>query len=91
MSGYGYLSSNVISIGFGNYVVRQKVIAIIGADSAPIRRSVQEARKQGVLVDATQGRRTKSVIILDNGNMIISGLSQETLARRMGIHGEATD
>jgi extracellular matrix regulatory protein A len=80
----------VISIGFGNYVVREKVTAIVSAESAPVRRAVQEARKQGTLIDGTQGRRTKSVIFLDNGRIVLSGLSQDTLARRLGIPDETT-
>jgi regulator of extracellular matrix RemA (YlzA/DUF370 family) len=71
-----------MSVGFGNYVVRERVIAIVSSDSAPMRRVIQEARKQGQLIDATQGRRTKSVVFMDNGQILISGLSQETLARR---------
>ena len=75
---------SVMSIGFGNYVVKEKVTAVLGADSAPVRRAIQEARRVGQLVDATQGRRTRSVIFTDNRQVIISGLNQETLARRLG-------
>lgn len=84
------MSVSVISIGFGNYVVREKVTAIVSSESAPMRRAVQEARKQGTLIDATQGRRTKSVIFLDGGRIVLSGLSQDTLARRLGILDETT-
>lgn len=74
-----------MSVGFGNYVIRERIIAVVSSDSAPVRRAVQEARKQGQLIDATQGRRTKSVLFMDNGQLIISGLSQETLARRASV------
>ena len=74
---------SVMSIGFGNYAVREKVVAVVSADSAPIRRAIQEARRVGLLVDATQGRRTRSVIFTDSRQVIISGLNQETLAKRL--------
>jgi regulator of extracellular matrix RemA (YlzA/DUF370 family) len=79
-----HLSVSVINIGFGNYVVKERVIAIISADSAPMRRAIQEARRVGQLVDATQGRRTRSAIFTDGKQVIISGLNQETLAKRLG-------
>ena len=75
---------SVLSVGFGNYVAREKIVAILGSDSAPIKRAVQEARKRGQLIDATQGRKTRSVVFMENGHIVISGLSQETLARRAG-------
>jgi len=78
------LSVSVMNIGFGNYVVKEKVVAIISADSAPMRRAIQEARRVGQLVDATQGRRTRSAIFTDGRQIIISGLNQETLAKRLG-------
>ena len=73
-----------MNIGFGNYVVKEKVVAIISADSAPIRRAIQEARRVGRLLDATQGRRTKSVIFTEDHQAILSGLHQETLSKRLG-------
>ena len=73
-----------MNIGFGNYVVKEKVVAIVSADSAPMRRAIQEARRVGQLVDATQGRRTRSAIFTDNSRIIVSGLNQETLAKRLG-------
>jgi extracellular matrix regulatory protein A len=78
------LSVSVMNIGFGNYVVKEKVVAIVSADSAPMRRAIQEARRVGQLVDATQGRRTRSAIFTDGRQIIISGLNQETLAKRLG-------
>jgi regulator of extracellular matrix RemA (YlzA/DUF370 family) len=72
-----------MSVGFGNFVIRERVIAILSSASAPVKRAVQEARKQGQLIDATQGRRTKSVIFIDNGQMVVSALGQDTLAKRV--------
>lgn len=82
----------MFSVGFGNYVSRERVIAIVSADSSPIKRAVQEARKQGNLIDATQGRKTKSVLFMDNGRLVISGLGPDTLAKRASAEiGEEPD
>ena len=74
---------SVFSVGFGNYVMRDRVIAIVPAESSPIRRAIQEARKDGKLIDATQGRKTKSVVFTDDGRVVASGLAAETLAKRI--------
>lgn len=72
-----------MSIGFGNFVVKERIIAILSSVSAPVKRAIQESRKQGQLIDATQGRKTKSVLFMDNGQIITSALGQETLVKRM--------
>jgi regulator of extracellular matrix RemA (YlzA/DUF370 family) len=83
---------SVFSVGFGNYVSRGRVIAIVSADSSPVKRAVQEARKRGDLIDATQGRKTKSVLYMDDGRLVVSGLGPETLAKRTEVTaGEETD
>ncbi len=74
----------VLNVGFYNFVASDKILALIRSDSAPMRRLVQEARKSGTLIDATQGRKTKSVVFLNGGVTVASALSQETLARRLG-------
>lgn len=74
----------VLNVGFYNFVASDKILALIRSDSAPLRRLIQETRKNGTLVDATQGRKTKSVVILAGGVVVASALSQETLARRLG-------
>lgn len=73
----------VISVGFGNYVTRERVTAIVSSDSSPIKRAIQDAKKENTLVDATQGRKTKSVLYMDDGRLVTSGLGPETLAKRM--------
>lgn len=78
------MTTTAMSVGFGNYVVRERVIAILSTSSAPIKRAIQEARKQGRIIDATQGRRTRSVLFMDDGRMVISAIGQETLAKRAG-------
>lgn len=72
-----------LNIGFYNYVVSDKVLAMISSDSAPMRRIIQEFRKSGRLIDATQGRKTKSVIFLSGGQIATSALTQDILMRRM--------
>ncbi len=72
----------LINIGFGNMVSAEKVVAVVSPDSAPVKRMVQEARESGVLIDATFGRRTKAVIIMDCGNVVLSALLPETVASR---------
>lgn len=77
------MPSIALNVGFYNYVITDKVIALVSCDSAPMRRVIQEFRKGGRLIDATQGRKTKSLIFLEGGNLAASALSQETLAKRL--------
>ena len=72
----------LMNIGFGNVVNSDKVIAIINPDSAPIKRMIQNAKDSGTAIDATQGRRTKSVIVMENHQLVLSALQPETLASR---------
>ena len=73
----------LINIGFGNVVNMDKVISIVRADAAPVKRMVQVARDGGMAVDATYGRRTRAVIIMDSGHVILSAVQPETVAGRM--------
>lgn len=73
----------VLNVGFYNYVVSEKVVAIMDSDSAPMKRIVQEKRKFGHVIDATQGRRTKCIIFTTGPEIILSAVSQETLAKRL--------
>ena len=72
----------VLSVGFGNYVNFKRVIAIVNAESAPVKRALQQAIKDGNLIDSTQGRKTKSVVFMDTGHVVSSCLTTETLAKR---------
>ena len=74
----------LINIGFGNMVSAGRLIAIVSPDSAPIKRMVQEARDRGVLIDATYGRRTRAVLIMDSDHIVLSALQPETVAGRLG-------
>ncbi len=72
-----------INIGFGNIVSANRMIAIVSPDSAPIKRIIQEARDGGRLIDATYGRRTRAVIIMDSEHVILSAVQPETVANRL--------
>ncbi len=74
----------LINIGFGNMVSANRLIAIVSPESAPIKRIVQEARDKGSLIDATYGRRTRAVIIMDSDHVILSAVQPETVANRLG-------
>lgn len=72
----------LVNIGFGNYINGQKVSAVVNPDAAPIKRMVQNAREQQRVIDATQGRRTKSVIVLETEQIVLSAMQPDTIARR---------
>ena len=78
----------LINIGFGNLVSAQRLISIVGPDSAPVKRLIQEPRDRGMLIDATYGRKTASVLIMDSDHVILSALSTEKLAPRLGLRVE---
>ena len=73
----------LINIGFGNMISAGRLVAIVSPDSAPIKRTVQEARDRGTLIDATYGRRTRSVLIMDNDHLVLSALQPDTVASRL--------
>ena len=78
----------LINIGFGNLVSAQRLISIVGPDSAPVKRLIQESRDRGMLIDATYRRKTASVLIMDSDHVILSALSTEKLAPRLGLRVE---
>lgn len=73
----------LINIGFGNMVSEERLVAIVSPDSAPIKRIISEAKEKGTLIDATQGRRTRAVIITDSDHIILTYLQSETVAARI--------
>lgn len=77
------MNFNLLNIGFGNVVMGDKVVAIISPESAPIKRLVQDARDGNTLIDATFGRKTRSVLVMDNGWIILSALQLETISHRI--------
>ena len=72
----------LIHIGFGNIINAEKIVAIVSPDSAPIKRMVQGAKEKGTVIDATQGRKTKAVMVMENGSVVLSALMPETIAGR---------
>jgi len=73
----------LINIGFGNIVSANRIISIVSPESAPIKRLIQDARERGTLIDATYGRRTRAVIIMDSDHVILSAVQPETVAQRL--------
>ena len=78
----------LINIGFGNMISAERMIAIVSPESAPIKRIVQDAREQGRLIDATYGRRTRAVIVMDSDHVILSAVQPETVAARLNDNEE---
>ncbi len=74
----------LLNVGFYNFVMTDKIVALVRIDSAPVKRLVQQLRREGTrIIDATQGRRTRCVIFLSSGQIVLSALTQETLAKRL--------
>jgi hypothetical protein len=76
------MSPKLVNLGFGNSVVSRRVVAIVSPNAAPVKRLRDEAREERRLVDATQGRRTRSVIITDSNHVILSAIQTDTIAQR---------
>ena len=75
----------LVNIGFGNMINAARLIAVVSPDSAPIKRIVQESKERGTLIDATQGRRTRAVIMMDSDHVVLSYLQSETVASRLNV------
>jgi hypothetical protein len=73
----------LVNVGFGNIVSANRIVAIVSPESAPIKRMVQEAKDSKIAVDATWGRRTRAVVIMDSGHIILSAIQPETIAGRL--------
>ena len=74
--------NQLIHIGFGNLVNKDKIIAVVSPDSAPVKRLVQKARENGTAIDATQGRKTKAVLVMENSQLVLSALLPDTIGNR---------
>ncbi|MCD7890522.1 MAG: DUF370 domain-containing protein [Ruminococcus sp.] len=77
----------LINIGYGNMVAADRIVTVVSPESAPIKRLIQEARDDGRAIDATYGRKTRAVIIMDSGHVILSSLITETVAARINESG----
>jgi extracellular matrix regulatory protein A len=85
------MSIKLINIGFGNIVSANRIISIVSPESAPIKRIIQDARDRGSLIDATYGRRTRAVIVMDSDHVILSAVQPETVAHRLVDRDEIID
>lgn len=74
----------LVPIGFGNLIAAERVVSVVSPESAPIKRMIQDVRERGLLIDASFGRSTKAVIVMDSGNVVLSALAPEVLAQRFG-------
>lgn len=81
----------LINIGFGNMVSANRLVAIVSPESAPIKRIIQDARDRATLIDATYGRRTRAVIIMDSEHVILSAVQPETVANRLNERDDELD
>ena len=77
--------TELVHIGFGNILAMNRVIAIASPNSAPTKRTMQEGRNKGLLIDMTSGRRTKAVIFIDSGHIVLAALAPETIAGRLQV------
>ncbi len=77
------LGPEVLHIGFGNHVIMNRIIAIVSPGSAPTRRLIQESRSRNAVIDMTNGRRTKAVLITDSGHVVLAPINPETVAGRV--------
>lgn len=72
-----------VSVGYGNIVNAERIISVIASDAAPIKRMIQSAKDEGKAIDATCGRKTKSVLVMDSGHLLLSALLPETIAKKI--------
>lgn len=77
------MTTELVHIGFGNIVAMNRVIALASPNSAPTKRTIQDGRNKGLLIDMTNGRRTKTVIFTDSGHIVLAALAPETIAGRL--------
>jgi regulator of extracellular matrix RemA (YlzA/DUF370 family) len=90
LAGYGgsaVMLNSIVNIGYGNMVMATKVVAVLSPDSAPMRRLKDEAKERKMLIDATQGRKTRAIIITDSDHIILSAVQVETLMLRFSSRG----
>lgn len=81
--GTGVSAPHMLNVGYGNLVIASRVIAVVSPQSSPMRRLREDATERGKLVDATQGRRTRSILVTDSDHVILSAINPETLAARL--------
>ncbi|MGG3121171.1 DUF370 domain-containing protein [Priestia megaterium] len=77
------MSGKLVNIGFGNFISSNRIISVVHPESAPIKRIIQDAKDRGSLIDATQGRKTRSVIVMDSDHVILAPVQPETVSQRL--------
>lgn len=85
------MTIKLINIGFGNIISANRMISIVSPESAPIKRMIQDARDRGMLIDATYGRRTRAVVVMDSDHIILSAVQPEAVAHRLSVKEEIMD
>ncbi|MDR4253172.1 extracellular matrix/biofilm regulator RemA [Bacillus subtilis] len=85
------MTIKLINIGFGNIISANRMISIVSPESVPIKRMIQDARDRGMLIDATYGRRTRAVVVMDSDHIILSAVQPETVAHRLSVKEEIMD
>ena len=81
----------LINIGFGNMISGDRLLAVVSPDAAPIKRLVQEAKERSMLIDASCGRKTKAVLVMDTDHVILSGFAAETIIKRAGLEVDLSE
>lgn len=81
----------LINIGFGNLVSSERLLTVVSPESAPVKRLVQEAKERAMLIDASFGRKTRAVLVMDTDHVILSAITPEAIARRLGDTGSAPE
>lgn len=79
------MSTELLHIGFGNIVAINRILGIVSPNSSPSKRLMKEANERGVIIDMTHGRKTKSIVILDSGHLVLAALTPETIAGRLSL------
>lgn len=82
---------NLVNIGFGSIVATERIICVVSPDSAPIKRLIRQAREQGQLIDATYGRRTRAVLVMDSQHVILAAVQPETVVQRLTTRPELSE
>lgn len=82
------MDSRLVNVGFGNAVKVNRILAVVNPGSSPIRKLKEEARREKKLIDVTEGRRTRAIIVLDTGHLVLSSVQPETIGQRMALLAE---
>ncbi len=85
------MPQTLVNLGFGNYVLASRVVAIVNTSSSPMRRLREDAKNEGRLVDASQGRKTRSILVTDSNHVILSAVSADTIGQRFAQHQAETE